>query len=100
MMVLKRLIVAGSLALMLAGCSMFNRITGDVDNTVLPGQREEAIPGRKTFPDRPDPAVTRAGSPDTPDTGMPPAAPDDTGCSPDDPACAPPTGNDTFSDPQ
>ena len=96
MTMLKRLIVAGSLLAMLAGCSMLNRVTGDVDNTVLPGQREEAIPGRATFPDRPDPDVKRAGGADT----MATPDPGDTSCAPDDPACAPPSGNDTFSDPQ
>lgn len=95
----KQLMVLAVLAFGLAGCGVFDRLTGSgVDNTVLPGQREDAIPGRSQFPDTSDPGVTRAGS----DVSAPPPPAADTSadCPIDDPACLPPAGDDTFSDPQ
>lgn len=92
--------VLGVLAVGLAGCGAFDKLTGSgIDNTVLPGQREDAIPGRSQFPDAGDSGVSRA---DVPDAGLPPSSSPGTagGCPIDDPACQPPSGDDTFSDPQ
>jgi hypothetical protein len=95
---LRTFMLLGALALGISGCSTFDKLTGSVDDTVLPGQREDAIPGRAKFPDTADPTVEQAPQPLDP----PPASGDDTSaaCPPDDPACAPPAGDDTFSDPQ
>lgn len=78
MIMLKRLILVGSLAAALAGCSTFNSLTGQTDNTVLPGAREEAIPGRAQFPEADDtisPQPSGASS-----------------CQPGDPSCPPADG--------
>jgi hypothetical protein len=83
---------AAAIATALAGCSMFNSLTGQVDNTVLPGQREDAIPGRSTFPEKPDVAQA-PGAGQSPPSGQ-------SKCSPDDPACQPASGDDVYSDPQ
>jgi hypothetical protein len=88
------------LLLVLGGCSTIDSLTGQTDNTVLPGQREDAIPGRAQFPDRPDPLVKSSNSAqppaEVPDSG---AAPD-SGCSADDPGCQPASNDGVFSDPQ
>ncbi len=94
MMLIRRTVLLGVLAAAVAGCSAIDRLTGATDNTVLPGAREDAIPGRTEFPDTPDPLVNDASQ----QQGQ--ASDTATGCQPDDPACAPPTGDDTFSDPQ
>ena len=63
----KLMIAVVSLAL-LSGCSTMKRVTGQIDDTVLPGQRQEVLP-----PDQQqarDPAVT--GQPAPPST-QPPA---------------------------
>jgi hypothetical protein len=91
----KAILIAGAM-LALAGCSAIDRLTGGTDNTVLPGQREEAIPGRSQFPDKSEAGNTPAPAPA--EETAPDAA--QTGCQPDDPGCAPPSGDDTFSDPQ
>jgi hypothetical protein len=89
-----KFLVAGCAALLLSGCGTLNSLTGQTDNTVLPGQREEAIPGRASFPEKDGAAGAK------PSTGST-AANDETYCAPDDPACKPPgTTGDTFSDPQ
>ena len=49
MMMIRKVLVAGAVVAGLAGCSTVNSLTGQTDNTVLPGQREEAIPGRAAF---------------------------------------------------
>jgi hypothetical protein len=86
-----RLLLAAGMMTMLAGCSYVDTVTGQTNNKVLPGQREDAIPGRPTFPDKADPGIQRASQPGG--TGA--------GCSDSDPACKPPTTtNDTFKDPQ
>jgi len=54
-----RLLLAACALSLLTGCSYVNSLTGQTDNTVLPGKREDAIPGRPTFPDKPD---TQVGS--------------------------------------
>ena len=96
MTMLRRLIFIGAVAAMLGGCSTINKITGETDNTVLPGQREDAIPGRAQFPES-DTASTAPA----PESGQQEAAgtPQST-CQPDDPACKPASGDETFSDPQ
>jgi hypothetical protein len=96
MMLIRKTILLATLTAMLAGCGAIDRLTGQTDNTVLPGKREDAIPGRSQFPDTPDPVATGASQP----AEQAPPADSGTGCQPDDPACQPPSGNDTFSDPQ
>jgi hypothetical protein len=61
-----KILIAAAAAALLAGCGTLNSLTGQTDNTVLPGQREDAIPGRTQFPERQDVAV---GSP----SGLAPA---------------------------
>jgi hypothetical protein len=91
-----RLLLGVAAVALLSGCGTLNSLTGQTDNTVLPGQREDAIPGRPKFPEKQDVAV---GSGSTTASGA--AASDETYCAPDDPACKPPgSTGDTFSDPQ
>lgn len=76
MIMLKRLVLLGGLAAALAGCSTFNNLTGQNDNTVLPGAREEAIPGRAQFPapgDTIEPQPSSATSCQAGDPSCPPA---------------------------
>lgn len=90
-----KLLFAAAAMLLLSGCSSVNNILGQTDNTVLPGQREEAIPGRPSFPEKRDVAVGSSGG----TAGA--AAPTETFCAPDDPGCKPPASSgDTFKDPQ
>ncbi len=91
------IVLAASLAAMLGGCSTIDRITGSVDDTVLPGQREDAIPGRAKFPES---GPTSTASTSTAQPAPPADAEVEPVCPADDPSCAPPTGDDTFSDPQ
>ena len=100
MMVGRRLMVLCVAAGLLAGCSAIDRLTGQTDNTVLPGSREEAIPGRPSFPEKRDVA---ASAPQSATANEPVAGPGETEtyCGPDDPSCKPPaTTGDTFKDPQ
>jgi hypothetical protein len=70
------------MCLALAGCGYMDKLTGGRDDTVLPGPREDAIPGKKQFPE--------------PDAAPPPPP-----CKAGDPNCLPPPeGDGTFSDPQ
>lgn len=88
-----RLLLAAGVMTLLSGCTYLDTFTGQTNNKVLPGQREEAIPGRPTFPEKQDALLSSAGS-------APDAAPQ-AGCQAADPGCAPPTTtNDTFKDPQ
>jgi hypothetical protein len=90
-----KLLLAAAAVVLLSGCSTVNNLLGQTDNTVLPGQREDAIPGRTKFPEKQDVAVGSAGG----SGGTSPSS--ETYCAPDDPACKPPgTTGDTFSDPQ
>jgi hypothetical protein len=101
MTVARRLIVMCSAAALLAGCSAIDRLTGQTDNTVLPGSREEAIPGRPSFPEKRD--VASAPAPKSVTASEPTVGPGEaeTYCGPDDPSCKPPaTTGDTFQDPQ
>lgn len=107
MKMLRNMLLLGFAAAMLGGCSTLNSLTGETDNTVLPGKREEAIPGRAQFPDTQDSSVTAATREPVEQSPIesPPAAKGTkpatgTACAPDDPACAPASGDDTFSDPQ
>ena len=94
---LHKFIILGAIAAMLGGCSTLNSLTGQTDDTVLPGQREEAIPGRAQFPERADvPQETASGQTGQSSAGDTTAST----CPAGDPSCAPPTGDDTFSDPQ
>lgn len=91
-----RIVLAATAAAMLSGCSYVNSLTGQTDNTVLPGTREDAIPGRASFPDKQDVTV---GS--TSKAGDPAQGGDSAYCAPDDKNCKPPAGSGgTFSDPQ
>ena len=92
-----KLLLAAAAAALLSGCSTLNSLTGQTDNTVLPGQREDAIPGRAKFPERQDVAVSSPSSKGS--SGA--VAGNETYCAPDDPGCKPPgSSGDTFSDPQ
>ena len=87
-----RLLLAAGAMVLLSGCSYVDTMTGQTNNKVLPGQREDAIPGRPSFPEKADPTVGQASP------GGTTAA---SGCTANDPACKPPaTTNDTFKDPQ
>ncbi len=100
MKMIRKILLLGAVVAGLAGCSTVNSLTGQTDDTVLPGQREEAIPGRAAFPDQADPLVKpsagQAQQTDTVSTSEPVET-----CQPDDPACQPASGGDgVFSDPQ
>ena len=97
---LLHVLVAG---LLLTGCSYVEKLTGQTDDTVLPGQREDAIPGRSQFPDQTvaaqttaEPAVKSGGEPAA--TSQPQDAP--APCPADAPDCEPTTADDMFSDGQ
>lgn len=86
---------------LLAGCSTLDKITGQTDNTVLPGSREAAIPGRPTFPEKQDVAVAPAAKPGTTKQTTAGTGAAETYCAPEDPSCKPPVSTgDTFKDPQ
>ncbi len=102
-----RILVAVAALTVLAGCSTINNLTGQTDNTVLPGQREDAIPGRSQFPERNDveTASTSPGTPAEQDVQQRPIDQDagstaQAKCQPGDPGCEPASGDDVFSDPQ
>lgn len=82
----------------LGACSMLDKLTGQTDDTVLPGPREDAIPGRTQYPaegEQPQKTATTAQAP------AEPVANEKKPCAPDDPECLPPlTDDDTFSDGQ
>ena len=93
---LRKLLALAAAVALLGGCSTIDKLTGETDDTVLPGQREEAIPGRTQFPDAPDSATAST----SPTVEQAPADGAAAGCTADDPGCAPPAADDTFSDPQ
>ena len=97
MTVLRKLVFLGAVAAILGGCSTFNSLTGQTDDTVLPGQREDAIPGRAQFPES-SAATSSASAPES--APQEPADTPQPACQPEDPACKPASGDDTFSDPQ
>jgi hypothetical protein len=91
-------LIAGTLCL--PGCSYIDRLTGSTDDTVLPGTREDAIPGKTQFPDKSDTATVEqpGGNAVQPQTNTTPATPKPV-CKTGDPKCK--TASDgTFSDPQ
>lgn len=96
----RRLALAAMVAVVLSGCSTINSLTGQTDNTVLPGKREDAVPGKTQFPDKPDANVGTAPA----DTGAADDAADTSkvsDCAAGDTSCQPPTTTgDTFKDPQ
>ena len=94
-----RLTVATALALAafsIAGCSYIDRLTGSSDNTVLPGTREDAIPGKSQFPDASDTATIEQPGSQSAQTGTETVP--EPACKAGDPDCKPVDG--TFSDPQ
>jgi len=99
---MRKLIVATALILAsfsAAGCSYIDRLTGSTDNTVLPGTREDAIPGKSQFPDASEQAtVEQPGSTTQTAAGDTATTPNPT-CKAGDPDCAQPEDG-TFSDPQ
>ena len=99
MTLVPRLLLAAGVMTLLSGCTYLDTMTGQTNNTVLPGTREDAIPGRPSFPDKPDPKIGTAAQPaGSGSTAMGNTQP---GCTTDDPGCKPPaTTNDTFKDPQ
>ena len=99
----QKALALGAVLLLLGGCSAVNSLTGQTDDTVLPGQREDAIPGRAQFPDRPDPLVKPSST--AQQQAAPPDATattdvDDGACTADDPNCQPASNDGVFSDPQ
>lgn len=95
-----RILLPLILALGLTGCGGLDKLMGSgMDNTVLPGQREEAIPGRSQFPDPSEPKPGEAAPAETVSSEPAPPAESGSECPPDDPNCAP-ASDDTFSDPQ
>jgi hypothetical protein len=90
MRAISRLLLAAGVLTLVSGCSYLDTVTGQTNNKVLPGQREDAIPGRPSFPEKGDSQVGTASQP----AGA-------SGCTANDPACKPPsTTSDTFKDPQ
>ena len=72
MVLTKKLIIIAMAGSMLAGCTAMKRATGQIDDTKLPGQREEILP-----PDQQqarDPAVTGQPLPQDPNAMRAPAA--------------------------
>lgn len=101
MIAVRRLALAAFAAALLSGCSTINSLTGQIDNTVLPGQREDAVPGRTQFPDKPDTNVGTAAPEGSATSSGSTEGNAEVYCAPDDPSCKPPTTTgDTFKDPQ
>jgi hypothetical protein len=93
-----RFIIAAALVLVtlsVAGCSYIDRLTGSTDNTVLPGAREDAIPGKSQFPDASEQAANKTAQTGTDTTATAP----EPACKAGDPDCKP-ASDGTFSDPQ
>ena len=99
---MRKFIIATALVLAsfsAAGCSYIDRLTGSTDNTVLPGTREDAIPGKSQFPDPAERAtVEQPGGATQTATGDTLTTPEPA-CKAGDPDCAQPEDG-TFSDPQ
>ena len=96
---MRRVVIPLLIGLMLSGCSYMDRLTGETDNSVLPGAREDAVPGRAQFPDPSERTQTAGGagtSGPPADSGTVSAEP---GCPPEDPSCGAASG-DVFADPQ
>lgn len=90
-------------AAVLAGCSTIKKFTGQTNNTVLPGEREDILPPDQYTAKKEDAAADPSVEPPL-EQAPPPAAKSKTGgvCNPEvDPDCAPADagGNDgIFSD--
>ena len=100
------IILGIALILPLSACSMLDKLTKQTDDTVLPGPREDAIPGRTQYPapgEQP-PKTTAATIADSPAGAQPTdvqTTEEKKPCAADDPECLPPlTDGDTFSDGQ
>jgi hypothetical protein len=94
-------------AVLLPGCSSFGKMFGGTDDTVLPGTREDAIPGHSQFPEPGDTGGVDTAT--TQDQGAAPAPDTAATASVDctnpknkkDPSCADMSASDgTFSDGQ
>ena len=100
------IIFAFAALLPLSACSMLDKMTKQTDDTVLPGPREDAIPGRTQFPaegEQPAKTTTATTAEPPADSQRADAPPTDEKkpCAADDPDCLPPlTDDDTFSDGQ
>lgn len=101
---MRKFIVAAALAFAAfsaSGCSYIDRLTGSTDNTVLPGTREDAIPGKSQFPDATERATVEQPGSTTAQTATGDTATKqpEPACKAGDPDCAQPEDG-TFSDPQ
>ncbi len=97
---MKQLIAILLLATTLAACGAIDRLTGRNDDTVLPGNREEAIPGQASYPTEPVGGQTTAADSAAPQAGTATAPQDMPVCPAEDPNCTPPAADGTFSDGQ
>jgi len=97
---MKHALAIALIAAALASCSAIDRLTGQNDNTVLPGTREDAIPGQASFPTEPAGGQTAAGDPAAPQAETAAAPEEPPACPADDPNCKPPADAGTFSDGQ
>lgn len=88
-----------ALSLVLPGCSAIDKLTGQTDDTVLPGSREDAVPGRPSFPSAEERVSPGGASTGEPATASAEPSTEPAPCPVDDPACAG-TSDDAFSDPQ
>lgn len=98
MNVMTKAAMMAAVALSLCACSSIDKLTGQTDDTVLPGQREDAIPGRATFPE--NSSTAQAPAPQTAAPAPAEPAPAEPACQPDDAPCQPAADDGTFSDPQ
>jgi hypothetical protein len=62
MTIASRLVVVMLAAGLLAGCSSFKKLTGQTDNTVLPGEREDILPPDQQVNPRPNKTVADSGA--------------------------------------
>ena len=95
------IVLAFAAVLPLSACGMMNKLTKQTDDTVLPGPREDSIPGRAQYPaEGEQPPKTTTATIAEPPADAPPAE-EKKPCAADDPDCLPPlTDGDTFSDGQ
>ena len=103
-MAMSKVFLAICAALFLTACSTVEKLTGQTDDTVLPGQREDAIPGRPQYPDpqagtgtvaQTAGAEAKSDSEPAAEATAEPAP-----CPAEQPDCVPPAIDDTFSDGQ
>jgi hypothetical protein len=84
----------------LASCSTIDRFTGRIDDTVLPGNREEAIPGQASFPSGSAGGATKAADPAAPQAEAAATPEKAASCPVEEPNCTPSGVDGTFSDGQ